>query len=443
MDIEVTDKIESYTDGYRELKRSRFAENPAWLINIRDDAATEFSRLGFPTLKDEDWRFTNLAPITRSQFSIAAESEKGVDPDIVKGLQIPGLQGIRFIFVNGHYCEELSELKELPSGVIVSNLKKALKENENKVSEYLTKYASYENQPFTALNTTMFEDGLFVYVPKSVVMDIPVYAVYITADEDVRSMVNIRNLIIAEDNSEVKVVEHYVSASDNVHLSNVVTEAFAGENSRMDHYMLELESPKAFNISTLRVEQQRDSNIKSHSVLLGGSIVRNNVHPVLAGEGSHSLINGLYMSTDRQHMDNFMRVEHASPHCDSRQFYNGVLDKKSRAVFHGRIYVHKNAPKTDAKQTNKNLLLSDTAQVDTKPQLEIYNEDVKCTHGATIGQMDDEAIFYLRSRGISKRDAETIMIKAFTDQSLSNMDLEPVRNYLQLKVEEWFLNRNK
>lgn len=298
-----------------------------------------------------------------------------------------------------------------------------------------------KNRHLSTLNTTLFEDGMFVYVPKSVALDSPVYAVFISTDEGVQSIVNQRNLIIAGDNSDVSVIEHYVSTSTNVHFSNVVTEAYAGENCNLEHYMLEFENPKAFNISTLRLEQRKNSNIKSHSVLLGGALVRNNVHPVLGGEGSHSLINGLYISKGRQHMDNFMRVEHASPHCDSRQFYNGVLDGKSKGVFHGRIVVHENGAKTDAKQTNKNLLLTDTAQVDTKPQLEIYNEDVKCTHGATIGQMDDDAIFYLQSRGVPEDKARTIMLRAFTDESINNMGLEAVREYLTQKVEDWFKNR--
>jgi len=277
-------------------------------------------------------------------------------------------------------------------------------------------------------------------VPDSISVNKPVHALYIS-HEDEQSMVNSRNLIVVGKNSELKVIEHYVSTSETTYFSNVVSEVSVGENSNMEHFLLEFESKKAFNISTLRVQQEKYSNIKSHSILFGGAIVRNNVHPVLAGEGGNSLINGLYMSNGRQHMDNFMRVEHASPHCDSRQIYNGVLDDNSRGVFHGRIIVHEGAVKTDAKQTNRNLLLSDSAQIDTKPQLEIYNDDVKCTHGATIGQMDENAIFYLQSRGISKKEAETIMVKGFTGESFSNMSLLPLREYLEKYADSWFLNR--
>jgi Fe-S cluster assembly protein SufD len=232
-------------------------------------------------------------------------------------------------------------------------------------------------------------------------------------------------------------VEDYVSLGAEVYFSNVVTEAVVGQNSVLSHYMIEQESKQAFNVSTLRVEQGRSSNVASHTVLLGGALVRNNVHPVLAGEGSECLINGLFMGTGRQHMDNFMRVEHASPHCDSRQFYQGILDGRSHGVFSGRIIVHKDAQKTDAKQTNNNLLLSQEAQIDTKPQLEIYADDVKCTHGATIGQIDEDAIFYLRSRGIAEDAARAMLLFGFANESLERMKIESIRQHLKTLVAQW------
>jgi Fe-S cluster assembly protein SufD len=201
--------------------------------------------------------------------------------------------------------------------------------------------------------------------------------------------------------------------------------------------MIEREDASAINVSTLRLQQDRNANVDSHSVLIGGGLVRNNVHPVLAGEGADCLINGLFVANGRQHMDNYMKVEHAAPHCNSRQFYNGILDGQSRGVFHGRIIVHKDAQKTDAKQTNRNLLLSDGAQIDTKPQLEIYADDVKCTHGATIGQMDEEALFYMRSRGIAEREARRLMLFAFASECLDRMKPGPVRSWLEQNVESW------
>ena len=212
---------------------------------------------------------------------------------------------------------------------------------------------------------------------------------------------------------------------------NTVTELVAGDHTVLSHYMIEREHKQAFNISTLRIQQGRSANVVSHSVLLGGALVRNNVHPVLAGEGGECLINGLFIGNGRQHLDNYMLVEHASPRCGSRQFYNGILDGHAHGVFHGRIIVHKDAQKTDAKQTNRNLLLSDDAQIDTKPQLEIYADDVKCTHGATIGQIEGDALFYLRSRGIDEVSARKLLLFAFASECLDRMKQGPVRKHVE------------
>src|SRR5262249_43927404 len=231
-------------------------------------------------------------------------------------------------------------------------------------------------------------------------------------------------------------VEDYVSLDENPAFSNTVTELVAGQAAVVSHYMIVRENEQTYNISTLRLQQERGSNLATHSLLLGGSLVRNNVHPVLGGEGAECLINGLFMANARQHMDNYMLVEHASAHCNSRQFYNGILNGNSHGVFHGRIIVHKDAQKTDAKQTNRNLLLSDEAQIDTKPQLEIYADDVKCTHGATIGQVDENALFYLRSRGLSETAAKHLLLQAFANECLERMHSEQVRKHIQRLVSQ-------
>jgi Fe-S cluster assembly protein SufD len=243
-----------------------------------------------------------------------------------------------------------------------------------------------------------------------------------------------RNLIVADENSQVTVVEDYVSLGEGTTFSNAATELVAGDNAKVAHYMIVREGDQAYNFSTLRIQQGRSANVATHSLLLSGALVRNNVHPVLAGEGSECLINGLFMANGRQHMDNYMLVEHASPHCDSRQFYNGILNGQSHGVFHGRIIVHKDAQKTDAKQTNRNLLLSDDAQIDTKPQLEIYADDVKCTHGATIGRFDDNALFYLRSRGLAEAAARHVLLLAFANECLDRMNSPQVRDQLEKLV---------
>lgn len=441
MSITLSDKDKGYTEGFAQFAKNAPGSDLDWLQSIREQAITKFSELGFPTVQDEDWRFTNVAPIARSSFNILENGHDKVSANNLTPFQFEETEITELVFINGHYSEELSTYTSLPDGVIVKNLADAIESEQEIVKANLAKYADFSEEAFTALNTAFMDDGGFVYIPKGVNLETPIHLLYISTDSESPSITNPRNLIIAEDNAQANVIEHYTSMSDNVYLSNVVTEVVVGENSTVGHYMIELESKKAFNISTLRVQQARSSNIRSHSVLLGGSLVRNNIHPVLAGEGCDSLINGLYMPAHRQHMDNYMKVEHASPHCDSRQLYNGILDGRSRGVFHGRIIVHEDAQKTDAKQTNRNLLLSDTAQIDTKPQLEIYADDVKCTHGATIGQIDENALFYLRSRGISKENARDIILHAFTNESLESMGVESVKNYCYNLVTNWFDQR--
>lgn len=441
MGITLIEKDNGYKNGFSEFIRNSPPTEKDWVKSLREDGIAEFSELGFPTTRDEDWRFTNVTPIARAAFEISKNGYSEPSADDLAGFMFEGKTAGTLVFVNGNYAPGLSNIENLPEDVIISNLARALADHEEIVREHLAKYADIKGQAFTALNNAFFEDGGFVYIPSGTVLDAPVHLLYVSTPTETPRITNPRNLIVSGDNAKADVVEQYVSLEQSVYLSNVVTEIVVGENSTLGHYLIECESKKSFNISTLRVQQARNSNIHSHSVLLGGAIVRNNVHPVLAGEGCDSLISGLFMPGGRQHMDNYMKVEHASPHSDSRQFYNGILDGHSRGVFHGRIVVHEDAQKTDAKQTNRNLLLSDHAQIDTKPQLEIYADDVKCTHGATIGQIEEDAIFYLQSRGISKEAAQDIILNAFTNETLDSITLEPVKDYCSALVADWFNQR--
>jgi Fe-S cluster assembly protein SufD len=319
----------------------------------------------------------------------------------------------------------------------VGSLADEIANNPCAIEPHLGRYVDIQRDAFFALNTAFIEDGVYIYLPRRTVLENPICVLFVSIPAGKPAMAHPRNLIVAEDESQASVVEDYVSLGDGVFFSNAVTELVAGENAMVSHYLIERENLEAFNVSTLRIQQGRDANMASHSVLLGGGLVRNNVHPVLAGEGGECLINGLFVGNGRQHMDNYMLVEHASPHSGSRQFYNGILDGSSRGVFHGRIIVHKNAQKTDAKQTNRNLLLSDNAQIDTKPQLEIYADDVKCTHGATIGQVEENALFYMRSRGIDEVSARRLLLFGFASECLERMTCVPVREYLQGVVRQW------
>jgi len=316
-------------------------------------------------------------------------------------------------------------------GMKVNGLGKEIAGNPTEIEPHLGRYVDTQRDAFCALNTAFTEDGAYVHIRKGAVVEGPIYLLFISSAENSPSMSHPRNLIVAEDDSQAIIVEDYVSLDPGPAFCNTVTELVAGDSAVVAHYMIEREHREAFNISTLRIEQGRSASVTSHSVLLGGGLVRNNVHPVLMGEGGECLINGLFVGNGQQHLDNYMLVEHASPRCDSRQFYNGILDGNAHGVFHGRIIVHKDAQKTDAKQTNRNLLLSDEAQIDTKPQLEIYADDVKCTHGATIGQIEEDALFYLRSRGIDEVSARKLLLFAFATECLDRMKQGVVRNHIE------------
>ena len=436
----VAEVRDSYLENFTRFEDGAAGNGAGWLRSIRRGAIARFSELGFPTPREEDWRFTNVAPIAETSFSLPQDGRVEPGPQALESFRFSGSACSQLVFVNGRYAPALSWLRPLSEGVQIGSLAHALTDAPDLLEPYLARYVDYQHDAFCALNTAFMADGAFVRIPRRTVLDEPIYLLYL-ASADAPIITHPRNLIIADDDSQATVVEDYVTLSGGVHFSNVITEVVVGENSVLSHYQIQRESAEAFHVSTLRIQQGRSSSVTSHSVLLGGALVRNNIHPVMAGEGGDCLINGLFMAAGRQHMDNYMKVEHASPHCGSRQFYNGILDGQSRGVFHGRIVVHKAAQKTDAKQTNRNLLLSDDAQIDTKPQLEIYADDVKCTHGATIGRIDEDAIFYLRSRGIAEGSARDILLSAFAGESLQRMKLEPLRKHLEALITQWLPRR--
>ena len=435
--IAVTQERDHYLESFARFEKATAGNGQEWLRPVRRAAIARFAELGFPTTRDEDWRFTNVAPIAQISFQLAGDAHIELAPRDIEQLTFPGPRDIQLVFVNGRYAPTLSSPTSPSDGLSVRSLAQAFRDDRDVLEQHLTRYAGYHQDAFSALNTAFMEDGAFVHVPRGRVVEEPIRLLYVSTPTADPIVTHPRNLIVLDEDSQAVIVEDYVSLGADVYFSNVVTEAVVGQNSVLSHYLIEQESKQAFNVSTLRVEQGRSSNVTSHTVLLGGALVRNNVHPVLAGEGGECLINGLFMGTGRQHMDNFMLVEHASPHCDSRQFYQGILDGRSHGIFSGRIIVHKDAQKTDAKQTNNNLLLSREAQIDTKPQLEIYADDVKCTHGATIGQIDEDAIFYLRSRGIAEDAARALLLFGFANESLERMKAEPIRKHLEVLVAQW------
>ena len=428
--ITATQQLESYLESFSESEKLAAGHDLAWLRKLRQDGFARFCEVGFPTTHDEDWRFTNVSAIAQTAFRLTRNRRVRLTQQELEPYRVAGVAS-QLVFVNGHFVRELSLLGKLPNGVKVSSLAAEISSNPGAIEPHLGRYLDVRRDAFCALNTAFVEDGAYVHIPRGTLVEEPIGLLFVSTGDDAPSMSHPRNLIVAEENSQATIVEDYVSLDSGAGFCNTVTELVAGDHTVLSHCMIEREHKQAFNISTLRIQQGRSTNVLSHSVLLGGALVRNNVHPVLAGEGGECLINGLFIGNGGQHLDNYMLVEHASPRCGSRQFYNGILDGHAHGVFHGRIIVHKDAQKTDAKQTNRNLLLSDDAQIDTKPQLEIYADDVKCTHGATIGQIEGDALFYLRSRGIDEVSARKLLLFAFASECLDRMKQGPVRKHVE------------
>ena len=424
---DVIEQQELYVASFRALEQKFAARDPRWLSRIRQEAIRAFADLGFPTIHDEEWRFTNLAPLSKVMFQVAPDE---TDTWEGKGLEqvLPGdSQDTRLVFVNGYYCERLSAVRDLPAGVEAGSLAALLSEKDGAIEAHLARYADHRIHPFVALNSAFWQDGAYLRFPKGIVLPKPVHVVHVSTADDVPLVSFPRSLIVAERESHVTVVESYVGLGAGVCFSDAVTEIVVGENAIFDHYKLQAENGKSFHIAMVQVYQDRNAHCSSGSISVGGALVRNEVKAVLDGEGAECFLNGLYLARDHQHVDNHTTLDHAKPHGASRELYHGILDDHATGVFNGRIIVRPGAQKTDAIQKNRNLLLSPDAVIDTKPQLEIYNNDVRCTHGATIGQLDSEALFYLRSRGIGAEDARNILIHAFAADVLERVRPASVR----------------
>ena len=428
--ITQTDQTSDTMARIAALVQPRAGNAPRWLAALREAGMASFAGLGFPTTGHEDWRFTGVDRIANTQFEPAGPERSQPSTEALAPFLPPDLNAGLLVFVNGRYVPGLSTMPSLPQGVRVVPLAEAIHGGDDIVETHLGGFRAFEDDAFTAMNTAFIGDGVLVHVPAGKCVDVPIHLLNVAAPGRQPIMTHPRNLIVCDAGSKVTVIEHYVALEDGIVLNNAVTQIEVGPEAELSHYLIEQESLQGCNVSSLFLHQQGHSRAASHTVLFGGALVRNNVHTVLDGEGCECLINGLFVGEKTQHLDNFMRVEHAAPHGDSRQFYKGILSDSARGVFSGRIYVAKAAQKTDAKQTNANLLLSDTAQIDTKPQLEIYADDVKCTHGATIGQVDEDAVFYLRSRGIHEKAARAMVVYAFAAESFERMQNEPLRNWL-------------
>jgi len=403
----------------------------AWLQQLRERGFAAFAALGFPTTKLEEWRFTNVAPIARTAWRPAAAARVAYIPDYA--------DGARIVFVNGRYSAELSNLEAgLPKGVEVGPLAGRL----DFASEHLGRYLTLDERPLAALNAAFFTDAAVVRIPRGAAVAQPIHIVYLTMPGQAPQAAHPRTLIVAGPSSQSTVVESYIGLGEEVYWNNAVTEVVAGEGSSVDHYKVQLEGAAAYHVASLYAQVGRSANFSSHDISLGAALVRNDPWASLA-EGAHATLNGLYIANGSQHVDNHTAIDHAKPHATSHEVYKGILDGKATAVFNGKIFVRADAQKTDSKQTNKNLLLSDDAVINTKPELQILADDVRCTHGATIGQLDAESLFYLRSRGIGEREARNLLIYAFAEDIVDRIQVEALRNRLEAVLFEKFHDQSE
>ncbi len=429
--IETREGKDVYLTEFAEFEKSVLA-GQSWLLPTRRKAIKLFGELGFPNTRQEEWRFTNVAPIARTAFRLAAPGRNGLTVAEISNYTFGEADCPQLVFVNGRFSGPLSTLKSIPKGVRISSLASALESDRELVETHLARHADFEHSSFAALNTAFMADGAFVYVPPGMLLKNIVHLLYISTRRPETAVSYPRNLIVAGEGSKMSLVESYVGLGKGLYLTNAVTEIVAGRNCVVDHYKLQRESGDAFHIGRLQVVQQRDSSFTSHSLSLGGSLTRNEVNVRLDAEGAECGLNGLYVTRGSQHVDNHTTIDHAKPHCNSRELYKGILDGSSTGVFNGKIIVRKDAQKTNAKQTNKNLLLSENALVNSTPQLEIFADDVKCTHGATIGQLDEDGLFYLRSRGIDAASARTLLTYAFATEILSAVKVKPIQCQIDL-----------
>lgn len=439
--LEMTDAtpinaVDPFLAAFDHLETNTPDDEPSWVPPLRKAGLTRFAEQGFPSLQMEDWRFTNVSALSKLPFRFpTGEVTPAIAAERLRSLPFAGLDAIRLVFVDGIFNDALSR-REDTGDAVVSPLRSALATHGDLIQRHLAQHARETANPFVALNEAYFQDGLFLHLPRGCQLRKPVEVLQLSTNARSGMSVQPRHLILAEAGSQGKVLESHLSLGGEAGFTNAVNEFVIGDNVRFEHVKFQDENPVSYHLATLHAHLGRDSHFACHSIALGARLSRNNIHTVLGGEGIHCVLNGLYVTDKDRVADHHMIVEHAKPHCESHEYFNGILDDTSRGVFHGRILVQPDAQKTDAKQTNKNLLLADGATINTKPQLEIYADDVKCTHGATIGQLNHEAIFYLRTRGISEETARQMLIHAFAGEIIDRIGNEALREEIDRIVWE-------
>lgn len=429
------DRTAVHIDLYARLAEESRSAGAPWLDDVRRAAMARFEQVGFPSNKDEQWRFTNIAPIVKTPFKLAEQVPDDAATDVAASFSFGSEAASELVFVNGHFSPGLSRLGKLPRGVKVGRLSDAINEHGEVVERHLAKLADIEQNPFVALNTGFLSDGAFLHFARGTTVAQPIHLLFVSAKGADLSVSHPRVLVVAEDNVEATIVESYVGAPGDdgagIYFTNAVTEIVAGRDCRIDHCKLQQESIEAYHVATMQVRLDRGATFVSHSATIGAKLTRNDLNCHMAGPGAYATLNGLVLLGGSQHCDNHTLLDHAEPNCPSHELYKHVLSGKSSAVFKGKILVRQVAQKTDSKQTSKTLLLSDDATMNSQPALEIYADDVKCTHGSTIGPVDEDMIFYLRSRGVSVDAARHLLSYAFAADVTRRIKVEPVRRRLE------------
>ncbi len=421
--------VQRYVEQQAAFAKNGGGSAPAWLRDARRAAIARFETLGFPTMKNEDWHFTNAAPIAAAEFALLHGDAAPVSASALAPYRF-NASWPTLVFVNGRFRAELSSGAP-GAGVRVMDMPRAWRETPELLERHLTRIATSDSASFTALNTAFLDDGAVLHIAANVEAAVPVHLIFVADERAADGAAHVRNLIVAERGAQAGVVESYVSIGAARYFTNAVTELHVGDGATVRHVKVQRESERAYHVHTVQAVQGRDSHFQSFSFAIGAALSRTNVYTALAGPGCGATLNGLYMTDGEQHVDHQTRIEHIAPNCFSRELYKGILGGASHGVFNGKVYVHPEAQKTDGKQTNANLLLSERARVDTKPQLEIFADDVKCTHGATVGRLDPNALFYLESRGIGGDLARRLLTYAFAADVIETIELAPVREQLE------------
>jgi Fe-S cluster assembly protein SufD len=428
---------EPYLAAFKQMRAAGAFSGPAWLEQLRQAGIASFDGLGFPTLKNEDWKYTNIEPIAAQSYVQPNGEVQSVSSAGLLSRALVETDAPRLVFVNGVYVPALSSTTDLPPGLRLGSLADFIKQDDGLVAHELGRHASAERQHFVALNTAFLGDGAVVALAQDCRLERPIYLLFVSTSTIEPVISHPRILLLLGAGSEAKIVESYLGVGGKAYFCNAVTELVGGADSVVEHFRLQQESDNGFHVGALEANLARGCHLSAHAVTLSGALVRNNVRVLLNGEGAECVLNGLYLADGKQHVDNYTLIEHVSPKATSLELYKGLLGGSAHGVFNGKIVVHKDAQKSDARQTNKNLLLSDSAVIDTKPQLEIYADDVKCSHGSTIGQLDTDAIFYLRSRGLNVAAARSLLSFAFASDVVRRLGIENLRQ----RLDEYLVGR--